>query len=124
MALLRSREHRERLRADFRRFYGKPLSAPRAEGWPLQEFADCVAHLPPESATARHGAEHGLTLADQVLLRVEHGVRVLAWQQSKDGSKGANYPEPLLGAEPKETVGPKPDRMSADEMKQRLGWTA
>lgn len=55
-----------------------------------------VAYLPPESAVWRAANPHWQRNLEVDLLRtVEHGVRVLAWQQTVDASKGRNYPDPL-----------------------------
>lgn len=63
---------------------------------PLRDVAAWAAYLPPESATARSMDAHWQRTPEVDLLReVEHGVRVLAWQQTKDGSKGRNAPERL-----------------------------
>lgn len=87
-----SRDYRGQLRADMRRFYG--MGWADARSLPLTEVADMVAHLPPESAVMRAANPHpdrSLTL--DLLQLVEHGVRVLAWQQTADATKGRNYPK-------------------------------
>lgn len=77
-----------------RRFYGMGWSDARS--LPLTEVADMVAHLPPESAVMRAASEHPDRTAEVDLLRlVEHGVRVLAWQKTRDASRGSNYPKPI-----------------------------
>ena len=55
-----------------------------------------VAHLPPDSAVWRASNPHWQRTPEIDLLRmVEHGVRVLAWQQTKDAERGRNFPEAI-----------------------------
>jgi hypothetical protein len=58
-----------------------------------------------------------------VLNELEHRLRILAWQRTKDGQREhpQHYPELRdLTAKPAETD--KPDAMTRDELRQRLGW--
>lgn len=83
--------------ADFRRFYGLDLPL---DGWDgaddLARPAMLWAALPRESRCVRRlvpAARWGD--AEYLLREVEHGVRVLAWQSTKDGAKGRNFPRPI-----------------------------
>lgn len=82
--------------ADLRRFYGIGLHEVR-ERLTLQEFAAMVKHLPIESAVARaYDEDWWATPQVRLLSAVEHRLRVLIWQQTKDGQKGKNQPEEVL----------------------------
>lgn len=61
-----------------------------------QRLARIIEHLDPEnSATARARREHAPSLDVQFARSIEHGIRVLAWQKTKDGSTGSNPPKPI-----------------------------
>lgn len=81
------------MRASLLAEYGVRLSAPSCG---LLELADLVVHLPPGCALWR-AAGGPLAWSDEVhmLAKVEHGLRVLAWQKTEDGSKGRNQPKPI-----------------------------
>ena len=83
-----------------------------------------AAYLPPESATRRALDPHWQRTPEVDLLReVEHDLRILAWQQTQDGSKGRNVPEriPLpWDAPPEGSL--RGDRMTLDEIDAWLGW--
>lgn len=62
------------------------------------------------------------------LRQIEHEQRILIWQQTKDGHKGVNAPEPHLWPWEKEELDEargviKGDSVSWDEAARRLGWT-
>lgn len=81
------------MRASLLAEYGVRLSVP---GCGVLELADLVAYLPPGCALWR-AAGGPLAWSDEVqmLARVEHGVRVLAWMKTEAGSKGQNPPKPV-----------------------------
>lgn len=63
---------------------------------PWQRLARIIAHLDPESsAVARARRDFAPSLDVQFARSIEHGIRVLAWQKTKDGSKGSNPPKPI-----------------------------
>lgn len=62
---------------------------------PWSRLRRIVSYLPEDSATARARRDHGPTLETQFLRSIEHDLRILAWQQTKDGSKGTNPPKPV-----------------------------
>ncbi len=83
--------------ADFRRWYG--IDLPIEDGSDISDMARmamlwaalpdgsrCVRRLVPESRWAP---------TDYLLRLVEHDMRVLAWQRTKDGAKGRNFPRPV-----------------------------
>lgn len=116
--------YRSALVADFHRYYGLSLSSMHEWGIPLLEVCDMAAGLPPDSAVRRAVDPHWQRTPDIDLLReIEHGLRVLAWQQTKPASKGIGYPEPMRlpwDPDPEGTV--KGDRMTTEEMDEFLGW--
>lgn len=94
-------DHRGPLRASLRATYGIDLRAP--DMW-WCDLADLVVNLPPGCPFWRaFGGD--LAWSDEVhaLMAIEHGVRVLAWQQTKDGREGRNQPDridpPAVAAE-------------------------
>ena len=88
----------------------------------LPEDSALVRAMDPEAAkwTGRNGMI-------QLLHSVEHHQRILAWQQTEDGSKGRNVPKPLPApwVEPeKDTKKFGGDAVPWDEMTSWLGWEA
>lgn len=83
--------------ADFQRFYG--IELPVGDGGWFPDLARCALlwkALPDESRCVRRLVpEARWTQADYLLRAVEHGVRTIAWMQTKDGAKGRNAPKPL-----------------------------
>ena len=81
--------------ADFRQYYGTDL--------PLEvEDADCrrwamLWHaLPRESRCAQRSIPAARwSPAEYMLASCEHELRTLIWQQTKDGQKGRNKPQPI-----------------------------
>lgn len=91
------------MEADFQRVYGLDLADLRTGRMRPTRAANLAAHLPPGSMVWRHtGGPQAWTDELHMLARVEHTLRVLAWQRTKDGEKGRNAPEPI---EPPEPVG-------------------
>lgn len=119
-----SRRYRSALVADFHRFYGLSLSGMKDWGIPLSEVCDMAAGLPPDSAVRRAADPHWRRTPEIDFLRdVEHGTRVLAWLQTKDGAAGRNYPEPVRlpwDPEPEGTI--KGDAMTTEDWDRHLGW--
>jgi hypothetical protein len=97
------------------------------------DLRDFLEHSPPDSAYARaSNPAWPVTLDVQLLREVEHGLRVLAWQRTKDAERGdqaKHYPEriPLTEQERREAAARKGvteyDAIPIDEMRKRLGWT-
>lgn len=86
-------DHRGPLRASVRAAYGIDLRDPCAR-W--DDLADLVAALPPGCALWRAtGGPLAWSDETHALMGLEHGVRVLAWQQTADGHKGTNQPRPV-----------------------------
>lgn len=83
--------------ADFRQFYGIDLPVEEPDEWPgLARHALLWSALPRESRCARRLAtdcEWGP--AEHLLRQVEYDLRVLCWQNTEDGHRGRNRPQPL-----------------------------
>lgn len=83
--------------ADFRQFYGIDLPVDEPDEWPcLARHALLWSALPRESRCARRLAPSGeWGQAEYLLWQVEYDLRVLAWQNTRDGKRGRNRPRPL-----------------------------
>lgn len=58
-----------------------------------------------------------------LLRSIEHSLRVLRWQQTRDGARGRNAPEPLaLPWDPEPEGAIRGDAMTLDEAASWLGW--
>ena len=116
--------HRSALVADFHRFYGLSLSKMKEWGIPLTEVCDMAVQMPLDSAVRRSVDPHWQRTPEIDILRdVEHGLRVLAWQQTKSATRGKDYPEPMRlpwDPEPEGTI--KGDAMSTEDWDKHLGW--
>lgn len=87
--------HPDELRADLQQFYGLDLDR-MGEAYTAAHAAALVRMLPRESRLARvESPALEWSEAEYLLARIEHTLRVLAWQRSKDGQHGRNYPEKL-----------------------------
>ena len=85
--------HPDELRADFQRFYGLNLDGMGIE-YSTAHAAALAANLPRESATVRAVVPEAAWSDETYLLSaIEYDLRVLAWQNSKDGAKGRNRPK-------------------------------
>lgn len=81
------------MRASLRAVYQVDLDDP---GMGASALADLVAWLPPGSALWRQlGGPMAWPDEVAMLAVVERQVRVLAWQQTKDGRSGTNPPRPM-----------------------------
>lgn len=81
------------LRASLRSEYGVDLRNPRM---PLLDLADLVANLPRGCALWRAtGGPLAWSDETHMLAAVRHGLDILAWQKTEDGSKGRNQPKPI-----------------------------
>lgn len=87
--------HPDELRADFQRFYGLSLGGMGVD-YPISHAASLAVCLPRESATVRAECpEAAWDDSTYLLAAIEYDLRVLAWQNSKDGAKGKNKPKPV-----------------------------
>lgn len=83
--------------ADFEQYYGMALPVADEDDIPdLARAALLWAALPDSSRCVRRLVpEARWTQTDYLLRAVEHGVRTLIWQRSRDGQRGRNAPRPL-----------------------------
>lgn len=111
--------------ADFRQFYGIDLPIEDdAEFNDLPRAALLWSALPRESRCARRMNPDLLWSDGEYLLRsIEHGVQVLIWQRTKDGSKGRRQPKPLPTPSERVRAQEKADKALANKkaMAEALG---
>lgn len=90
----------------------------------MHEVASLATQLPQDSALHRALNPHWWRTTEIDFLRsIEHGVRVLAWQQTKDGHRGYDPPAPLsLPWDPEPEGAIKGDEMTWDEAAEYFGW--
>ena len=85
--------HPDELRADFQRFYGLNLDGMGCE-YTVAHAAALASNLPPESATVRAMVPEAAWDAHTYLLSaIEYDLRVLVWQNSRDGQHNRNRPK-------------------------------
>lgn len=81
------------LRADFQQTYGLNIDGMGVD-YSIAHAACLAAQLPPGARVWRGTADEWPT--DTYMLdRMEHMLRVLAWQQTEDAAKRRNYPKPI-----------------------------
>ena len=86
--------HPDELRADMQQYYG--IDWDRRREHTATHVAALAAQLPGDARTFR--AENPDCVIDYrtaVLMRMEHGIRTLAWMQTKDGQKGRKRPKAM-----------------------------
>ena len=87
------RDRPRELRADFQQTYGLNLDGMGVD-YSFAHAACLAAQLPPGARIWRGTADEWPT--DTYMLdRMEHMLRVLAWQQTEDAQKRRNYPKPI-----------------------------
>lgn len=87
--------HPDELRADFQRVYGLNIDD-MGESYSMHHAAVLAAKLPTDSLVFK--AENpALEWSEAVymLRNIEYMLRVLAWQNTKDGQKGRKKPQPI-----------------------------
>lgn len=83
-----------------------------------------VKYAQPDSALVRDmDPDWWVTPAVRLAREIEHNTRVLGWLQSKDGSKGRNYPKriTLTQAEREAEDGIRPTAMPVRDLNEWLG---
>lgn len=83
-----------------------------------------MEQLPADSRTARAqnpGAEWGPT--EYLLWRIEHTLRVIAWQPTEDGAKGRRPPRPLPTPADRADLERKLQATDLDFINRKLGLT-
>lgn len=119
-ATLRARP--DELRADFQQFYGLNLDD-MGRAYTYLHAAALTVQLPADSRVMRAEApELTWSDSDEMMRRLEHTARVLAWQQTKDGAKGRNAPRPLPSPVEQARTRRKVERTDVDEINRILGY--
>ena len=85
------------LEADFQQFYGLDLGGlyrGELSPWRAARLTDA---LPPEARIRRGSSVNArwMSLQEQLLTALVNHIRILAWQNTKDGQKGRNAPDPI-----------------------------
>lgn len=83
-----------------------------------------MEQLPADSRTARAQnpeAEWGAT--EYLLWRIEHTLRVIAWQSTEDGAKGRRPPKPLPTPADRARVERRLQATDLDYINAKLGYT-
>lgn len=84
----------DELRADFQQYYGLDIDGMGA-GFSHAHAASLVKMLPRGSRVGRAlNPDSEWDDATYILAQIEYDLRVLAWQNTKDGQKGRNRPKP------------------------------
>lgn len=81
------------LRADLQQYYGLNLDGMGVDY--SHAHAACLCAQLPAGARVWRGTAAEWTNEMYMLARVEHTLRVLAWQQTEDAQKRRNYPRPI-----------------------------
>lgn len=85
----------EELRADLQQYYGLNLDGMGVD-YSYSHAAILVKQLPQSSRLYRvSDSNYRWSEEAWLLWHIEHDLRVLAWQQTKDAQKKRNYPDPL-----------------------------
>lgn len=86
------------------------------------DLRDVLTHLPMDAALYRSQMPHGLSMSDLLLSQVEHTLRILAWQQTKDAASPTpqNRPEPLIKIGEDKKHGPQPDEVELSELRRLI----
>ena len=83
----------DELRADLQRFYGLDIDRMGCD-YSVAHAAACAANMPRDSACVRAVSPVAAWSDETYLLaQIEYDLRVLAWQNSKDGAKNRNKPK-------------------------------
>lgn len=110
------KEHRAKLRADFRQYYGCGFDHVYRES-PI-EAADLAVMLPRGSRTMTAiDPEFAWGQETYLLANMANSLALLVWAQTKDGQKNRNMPKPIL------PPGSRKEKVAAytvDEYRERL----
>ena len=113
--------HPGELRADFQRYYQLNLDGV-GEQYTFAHAACLACNLPSDSATLKAMyPRNGWTQTEYLLHAIEYDLRVLIWQNSKDGAKGKNKPKPLSTPEELAKVRRKATGTDFDFIAKSLG---
>jgi hypothetical protein len=87
------RDRPRELRADFQQTYGLDLDGMGVD-YSIAHAACLAAQLPPGARIWR-GTPDEWDANTYLLVRIEHALRVIAWQSTEDAQKRRNYPKPI-----------------------------
>lgn len=110
------KDHRARLRADFRQYYGCAFEKVLRES-PI-EAADLAVMLPRGSRTmAAIDPEYSWGQETYLFANMANSLALLVWAQTKDGQKNRNRPKPIT---PPKGRKKKAEAHTVDEYKKIL----
>ena len=113
--------HEGELRADFQRFYGLNLDG-MGSAYSVAHAAALAANLPRESACVRAVAPEAAWSDEAYLLaNIEYGIRVLMWQNSRDGVRDRNRPKRIQTPADVERVRGKVEGTDLSAIAEALG---
>ncbi|HAM15342.1 MAG TPA: hypothetical protein DCP91_05700 [Eggerthellaceae bacterium] len=114
-------KHPCELRADFQRVYGLNLDD-MGESYTYRHAADLAVMLPRDSLVflAEH-PELEWSDRDYFLWSIEYSLRVLKWQNTKDGQKGNNQPRPIPTPADTARIRAKVDNTDLNYIAEQLG---
>ena len=116
------REHGEAIEYDLIRL-GLRLDWLGTERLSWRDLWVIVRQSGPDTALWRTEARRVVQTPETDLLRaVEHSLRVLIWQQTKDGQTGRNPPQAITFPWERKRDEYAGDAMPLTELKARLGW--
>ena len=81
------------LRADFQQYYGLDLDGMGVDY--SHAHAACLCAQLPAGARVWRGTAAEWTAEQYLLAKMEHTLRVIAWQSTEDAQKRRNYPKPI-----------------------------
>lgn len=118
------RDHREAVEYDLIRS-GLRLDWLGTEALSWRDLRVMVTQAQPDTAVFKSMNPHWQQTVEADLLRaIEFNVRILAWQQSRDGQKGQNKPEAWTWPwESKPDKAFRGDPMTIEEARDWLGWS-
>lgn len=114
-------KHPSELRADFQQYYGLNLDG-MGRDYSMLHAADLAAQLPKNSRSfVAEKPQLEWTNVELFLWSIEYSLRVLRWQPTKDGHKGANKPKPLPTPDEIDRIRTKADATDMAYIAEKLG---
>lgn len=87
------RDRPSELRADLQQYYGLNMDGMGAAY--SYAHAACLCAQLPAGARVWHGTAAEWDTRTYLLAKIEHTLRVIAWQSTEDAQKRRNYPKPI-----------------------------
>lgn len=113
--------HPSELRADFQRYYNLNLDG-MGNDYTVTHAAALAVNLPSDSAVLKAMyPRNGWTTTEYLLHAIEFNLRVLAWQNTKDGAKGIRKPKPLPTPEDEDRIRGKVTATDFKLIAEKLG---